>query len=169
MLPLEVTFFIPSLFVMPAAVAALLWLRRGSHYNRIWQYAVVVCVVLTVLYTALTLTTPSSKDRDHAPDNPGGFSVGLWVAMGELIFWTCLVIPAFPVLIVLACLPPPGRSRLVLLPFLLFLVVLAALIVWKNARYVADYRLEKSKPRPSTFERFKHLRTNPDAAIDEAD
>jgi hypothetical protein len=122
-----------------------------------------------VIYTALTLTTALYSERDYSPDNPGGFSASLWAVIGELIVWTCLVIPAFPVLIALACLPPAGRSRLVLLPFLLFVVVLAGLIAWKNARYVADYRHEKSKPRPSTFERFKHLRNNPDGAIDEAE
>ena len=166
MLPLEAVFFIPSLFVTPAAVAALLWLRRGLHYTRAWRSAVVVCVLLTVIYTALTLLTPLYSERDHSPDNPGGFSVSVWGVIGALVFWTCLVIPAFPVLIVLACLPPPGRSRLWLVPFLLLVVVLVGLIASKNTRYVADYQLEKSKSRQSTFERFKHLGNNPDGAID---
>jgi hypothetical protein len=169
MLPLEALMFIPSVFLTPLALAALLWLRRASNYSRLWQCAVIICILLTVACTGLTLTTPLYSERDHVPDVPGGFSVGVWGVIGVLIFWTCLVIPAFPVLIALACLPPPGQSRLVLLPLLLFVVVLAGLIAWKNARYVADYRHEKSKPRPSTSERFKHLRNNSDRAIDEAD
>lgn len=167
MVPLEVLFFIPSLFVTPAAVTALLWLRKGPHYSRLWKFAVVVCLLLVVIYTTLTLTTPLYSERDHKPDSPGGFSVSIFDVLGELIFWSCFAIPAFPVLIVLGCLPPAGRSRFWLLPLLLVVLVLAGLIAWKNTRYIADFAREKSRPRPSNFERFKHLRDNPNDAIDD--
>lgn len=162
MLPLEGILFIPSLFVTPLAVAAILFFRKRETYARVWRYAFISCLLLTVLYTAVTLSAPLYSERDKGPDNPGGFSAGLWGVAGEFIFWTCVVIPAFPVLIALAFFPPPGRSRLPLAVFSIFIVsVFIALIVRKNAAYMADYHREKSIPRQSTFDRFKHLRNDP--------
>jgi hypothetical protein len=164
MLPLEGVFFVPSLFVTPIAVAALLFFRKRQSYPTIWRYAVIACLILAALYTVLTVSAPLYSERDRSPDNPGGFSVSLWAVLGELIFWTCVVIPAFPMLIALAFLPPHGRPRRLLVVFAVLLVgVFTALIVRKNSAYMADYRMEKSKPRQSTFERFKHLRIEPDS------
>ncbi len=170
MLPLDGVFFIPSLFITPFVVAAALFFRKRETYPTVWRYAVISCLFLTVLCTAVTLGVPLYSERDKGPDNPGGFSVGLWGVAGEFIFWTCVVIPAFPVLVALAFLPPPGRSQLPLAVLSILIVsVLIALIVRKNAAYMADYRSGQSLPGQSRFERFKHLRTDPAEGVDGAE
>jgi hypothetical protein len=170
MLPLEGILFIPSLLVTPLAVAALLFFRKRATYPTVWRNAVITCLILTALYAALTLSAPLYSERDKGPDNPGGFSAGLWAVAGAFLFWTCVVIPSFPMLIALAFLPPTGRTRLPLVVFSILVVsVLIALIVRKNSAYVADYRREQSIPRQSTFDRFKHLRTDPAEGINGAE
>jgi hypothetical protein len=87
MLPLEGIFFVPSLFVAPVAIAALLWMRRWPFYSRLWRAALIVCFVLTAYFLVATLSTPFYSERDHSPNNPGGPSgsvLGVIVILGEI-------------------------------------------------------------------------------------
>lgn len=159
MLPLETFLLVPSLFVTPLAAVVLSAARKRPAYARCWRSAIVVCVLLIALFTVMTLTAPLYSDRDHRPANPGGFSSSPGIALMELAFWTCVVIPAFPVLIVLGMMSPQGQSRLPsLVASLLVVGACGALIVQKNLQFWADYREEKSKPRQTPFEQFEHLR-----------
>lgn len=104
----------------------------------------IACVVLSGLFAAQVVKTPLYSERDKSPDNPGGFSTSIMSAIGVFIVETCLLIPAFPVLIVLASLPPdglPARARpLLLAACFLYVGVLGTLIFRKNTDYQEDYK-----------------------------
>ena len=160
MLPLEGMFFIPSLFITPVAVGLILWARRWEDdYPWLWRRAVIACIVLTALYTILSLTRPLYSERDRSPDNPGGPSDSVFVVIGELVLWTCVVIPAFPVLVALACLPPRGWRLLPLvLCGLLYVLVQGWLIAQKNARFVADYEQATINERAERIDAKQQMR-----------
>jgi hypothetical protein len=160
MLPLEWFLFIPSLFVAPAVLtAAYLWRKKSESYRRFWPAALAICFVLTALFTFQVLTIPYYSERNHSPDNPGGFSTGPFEVIAVFLLQTCIVIPAFPMLLGLVSLPPRGReSKLRAVLVFLYLVAISVLIVQKHVTYMADYRRERSKPKQTPFERFRHLR-----------
>ena len=150
MLPLEPIFFVPSLFITPVVlVFAYFWRRKSDNYSRVWWSAVAICVLLTALFTWQVISAPLYSERDHSPDNPGGFSVGLFAVLIVFLAGTCVVIPAFPVLIGLALLPPSDLRRiarpLLIATCLIYVGVSTLLIVQKNMRYVSDYRQTKQQ------------------------
>jgi len=161
MLPLEAILFIPSLIVTPLVLAAAYFWRRTESYRRGWQIAVVVSFLFVGLFTVQVLSTPMYSQRDGSPDNPGGFSVGLFEVLAVYLVMTCLVIPAFPVLIGLAFLPPrnwQGKGRtFLILACLLYVGIASLLVIQKHVRYVADYRQTKQQER-SQGDQFRHLR-----------
>lgn len=161
MLPLEGILFIPSLFVVPVAVVAIFFLRRSQNYARLWLVAGIVCFVLCGWFLVQVLNTPLYSERDRSPDNPGGFSTGVTTVIALFLLMTCAVIPAFPVLIALACMPHSSwhaRTRLLLVVLgLLYVGILAWLIARKNATFVADYRQTKQQERQQG-DQFQHLR-----------
>jgi hypothetical protein len=104
--------------------------------------------------------TPMYSQRDQSPDNPGGPSASAFAVLALLVIDTCIVIPAFPLLIALPWIAPDywqARSRLVLgIVCLLFVGILAMLIVQKNAAFVADYQRSKQQERQG--DQFQHVR-----------
>jgi hypothetical protein len=153
MLPLEGIFFIPSLVVVPAALAALFFLRKREAYPWLWRRAVIVCLILCGLFALQVLNAPLYSQRDHSPDNPGGPSSGIFAVIGVFLIGTCIVIPAFPMLIALAAVPPRGWRRLPLvLVALLFVGVLGWLMVRKNGAYFADYQQAQQQGRQERIE-----------------
>jgi len=162
MLPLEGILFVPSLVVTPFVLAALFfWRRRSPHYPRILQSAGIICFLLCGLFLVQVLNTPLYSKRDHRPDNPGGFTTGITSVIGVFLLESCVVIPAFPVLLGLTCLSPRGwraRTRILLIVFcVLYVGILAWLIAWKNATFVADYQRAKQQERRQD-DQFQHVR-----------
>ncbi len=161
MFPLSGAFFIPSLFVTPVVLLAFLFLRRGSNYPSVWRWAILVCLVLCGVFLMQVLSTPLYSQRDKSPDNPGGPSVSVFAAIALLIFETCIVIPAFPVLIGLAWLAPRGwdvRTRsLAVAVCMIYVGVFAWMIILKNAALAADYQRSKWIER-NQVDQFQHKR-----------
>lgn len=157
MLPLEIILLIPSLIVTPLVLAAAYFWRRRKSYPRFWWTAVVICFVLTALFAVQVLSTPLYSEKDRSPDNPGGFSAGLGEILAVYLVETCIVIPAFPVLIGLAFLSPVGTKCLLVIVVLLYVGLLSWLIIQKNVRYIADYRRTKQQ-QLWHGDQFRHLR-----------
>lgn len=152
MFPLSGQLFIPSLFVTPVVLLGCFLLRRRSGaYPTIWRWTMVACVILCGLFLTVALAMPLYSEREKGPEVPGGFSVSLYAVIGELIFWSCVVIPAFPILVGLTCLPPPGwgvrKRSLIIGGCLLFVGALAWVIVVRNAVFAADYQQTKRQER----------------------
>lgn len=161
MLPFEGIFLIPSLVVAPVALLTLLTVRHRANYPTLWRIVVLVCVVLGSWFLFQVLTTPLYSQRDHAPRNPGGPSGSVFGAAGVFLVMTCVVIPSYPVLVLLACLPPHGaraRTRwLLLVASVVFVAVSAVLIQRKTSAYMADYQRTRQQVRPPAAQ-FEHLR-----------
>lgn len=152
MFPLSAPFFMPSLFVTPVVLVAFFVLRRRSGaYRNIWRWAIFASLVLCGVFLMQVLSTPLYSQRDKSPDNPGGFSVSLYAVIALMIFETCIVIPAFPVLIGLAFLPPSGwdtrKRSLLVVAAIAYVGVLAWMITAKNTALAADYRQSKQQER----------------------
>jgi hypothetical protein len=146
MLPLEGVFFAPSLLIVPLAVVALLVLKRRDDYELLWKRASVACLVLAAIFTFQVWGARPYSERDHSPDNPGGPSSGPLAVLGVFVIETCVVIPAFPLLVALMALPPRGWPRYPLvLTALLAVGACGWLIMAKNAAYIADYREAKQQ------------------------
>lgn len=159
MLPLESTFLVPSLVITPVAVAVLLTLRRRAMYATLWRGGIATCFLLTAFYAVLVLNTPLYSQRDHVPSNPGGFSVGMWAILAVLFLWTCVVIPAFPLLVALACLPPRDRSRTPLVVICCIYVVVLGSLMWrKNVSFVDDFEQTKIKERTEHIQAREKMR-----------
>lgn len=162
MLPLEEIFFIPSLVAAPLALIGLLqYKRRSNNYSRVWGIALLACVGLCVLFSVQVWNTPFYSQRDYSPDNPGGPSSDVLSVLGVLVFETCVVIPAFPLLLVLPWIAPDNwqaRIRLVLgIGSLLFVGILVMLIVRRNAAFVVDYQRSMQQERQQP-DQYQHVR-----------
>jgi hypothetical protein len=168
MLPLEGIFLLPSLIVVPVAFAVLIAMRERPAYPKFWTCAAVTCCVLSAFFAIHVLKAPLYSERIHQANDPAG-PPGLLVTLAVLLLGPWAMVPAFGILILLACLPPIGLPRLRLLTAAVFYVgILTTLMMIKSSAYMADYRMEKSKPQQTPFERFKHLREKADAASDPA-
>ncbi len=142
MLPLEGILFIPSLIVAPLALIGIYFWRRKASYARLWSVAIGICVLLTLLFTVQVLSKPLYSQRSHSPANPGGFSASPSLILAVFLLETCVVMPAFPVLVGLALMPPSGKRRASIV-CLLYVALMAGLIGQKHVRYVADYQQAK--------------------------
>lgn len=162
MLPLEGIFFVPSLIVAPVVLLAFAIVRtRRDDYHRWWYVATSVCVVLCMLFALWVWQTPLYSQQNHSPQNPGGFSSSPISVIGVFLLVSCLVIPAFPVLLGLAWLSPrqwTKRVRMSVLGFLcVYLIVLIAGILGKHNAFVSDYRSFQQR-RLQQQDQFEHVR-----------
>jgi hypothetical protein len=118
--------------------------------------------VLSGLFALQVLNAPLYSQRDHSPDNPGGPSSGMFGVIGVFLVWTFAIIPSYPALIVLACLPPRGwhpRTRMLLIvSSLIYVGALAWLMAQKNERYIADYEQAKIQERVQHIQQRELMR-----------
>lgn len=142
MLPLEGVLFIPSLIVAPVVLIGVYFWRRKANYARWWPVAVGICVMLTIVFTVQVLSKPLYSQRSHSPQNPGDFSASPSLILAVFLVETGVVVPAFPVLIGLALMPPSGKKRVPII-CLLYVALLAGLVGQKHVRYVTDYQQAK--------------------------
>jgi hypothetical protein len=134
---------------------------KWPSYHRAWWIAVVACFVLAGLFAIQVLNRPLHSQRDRSPANPGGFSTGITSVFGVFLFETCLIIPAFPILIGLAFLPPHGWRTpawvILIILCVLYVTILAWLIAQKHTKFVADFQRMRQLER-SQGDQFRHLR-----------
>ena len=97
--------------------------------------------MLTIVLTAQVLSKPLYSQRSHSPQNPGDFSASPSLILAVFLVETGVVVPAFPVLIELALMPPSGKRVPIIC--LLYVALLAGLVGQKHVRYVTDYQQAK--------------------------
>ena len=165
---LDEILFLPAILVTAALIAiAFFWRRMSDTYRYFWWTVVIAGLLVTLCYTLYSLSIPMYSQQDHSPDNPGG--PGKWssppAVFTVLFLITFVLIPSFPTLFALACLPPrnlrsPWR---ILTPVLIALYVVIALtfIYSKHIRYMADYHQERAKQKQGQFEQRRNSPLSP--------
>ena len=130
------------LVVVP--VGALLRMDRGSNaYRTLWTCMIVAVGAVCAATCVHVLSWPYYSQSSRSPANPGGPSGSPLFAVLYLLVIAGIVLPAFPLFLLLAVKPPiflAPRKRHVLSSILVvFLLETASLTAWKYASYMADY------------------------------
>ncbi len=163
MLPLEEIFLIPSLFVAPFVLVIFAWLRkRKKFYPQIWLAAIIACVILCGVFFLQVRSTPLFSERVSVSRTPYSGSSNMTGILGIFLVGTCVVIPAFPVLIGLACMPPrqwKTVSRVATIAVAAgYVVILGTSIRNKNSEFNENYLEYRNRPRQSNSEQWKLYR-----------
>ena len=169
---LAIGFLCSMLVVVPLVVLLFFIDKAGRQYSVCWWCVVGMFAVVCLATFTYVLSWPFYSQTIHQTPNPGGPSGSVFLGV---LFWILLwtvVLPSFPALFLLGLFPPRlyGQRRRYALTIAIgiYSAILAGLILVKYQVYMADYRIEKAKPKQSPFERFEHLRTNPAGEADRA-
>ena len=162
MLPLEKIFLIPSLLIVPVVLLLFALLRRRfENYLFLWFASMLACFLLCGLFLVQVGRTPLYSQRSHSPRNPGGASASVSTGIAVLLVETCVVIPAFPLLVGLSLLPPRGWKlswRIVMvITCVAYILTLVLLLLQRSTAYNRDYE-ETRQQRFQTTDQFEHLR-----------
>lgn len=111
MAPLELWLFLPSAIIVPFIIGICYVMRSYlSAYGTIWLAGLLVTAGMCVFESVASLNYCLSYESRPKPMNPGGFSISSYGMFAYLSFTSFLVIPSFPLLAFLGCIPPRHYS-----------------------------------------------------------
>jgi hypothetical protein len=162
MLPLENIFLIPSSIVAPLVLMVFFVLRRRmKNYPLLWAGAMLLSVLFSSLFLLQVLSTRLYSERIASPSNPGGTSASISTGVAVFLVETCILIPAYPILIGLSLLAPShwkiGIRIVLLAACILFIASLCSKLIEKNSAFNTNYQ-QTRKQQFQKVDQFEHLR-----------